>query len=88
MALEDWTDDGEEDDVEPEQNTTTPDEADSTKRAIAAKIQSRCMKDSLDVYVDSGRVEGDIEDLAMMFALMTMDYRESDFQELVTDDVE
>lgn len=88
MGLEEFTESEENEEEEDEQDYEEPNRGDSTKRAIAANIQSRCMTNDMDIEVSGGRVEGDIEDLAMLFALMTMDYSESDFYDLVTDDLE
>lgn len=95
MALEDWTDEEEDSDSNDDGsgemsglNTPDNEEPQTTKRAIAANIQARAMKGEFGLEIEDGYVEGHIEDLAMMFAVMTMDFEESEFQDLVTDDAE
>lgn len=92
MGLDEWTQEeesnnqGEQDDSSSNNtNLGDPNEADSTKRTIAANIQSRLIKGQFDGEIDSGEVTINIEDMAMMFAVMTMDFQESDFDDLVTD---
>jgi len=86
MGLDRFTEDDEEDESEDAQETDEQEEKLSTKKHIANNIKDRVWNSNLDIDINDGRVKADIDDLALVFALMTMDFSESEFQSLVTDD--
>ena len=73
-----------------ESEHSTPDnvtetQQESTKEYIAENIRIRVYDGNFDASVSDGRIEADLNDLAMLFALMTMDISDSDFDSLVND---
>ena len=60
----------------------------TTREVIAVNIRERVENQRLGVEMVGDTLKGDIEDVAMLFALMTMDVQESDFDELIQDDLD
>jgi len=91
MALAHFTSDNDDDTSDEQQDSTgyTPptekEQKQSTKQFIAAKIADRVEKNELDISVSDGRVEGDAEDVAMLFARMTMDFGNAELDNLIND---
>ncbi|EGQ44171.1 MAG: hypothetical protein J07AB43_02300 [Candidatus Nanosalina sp. J07AB43] len=92
MGLKDFQlddDDEEEKDQETEEETTDNEvkqkQEESTKEHIASNIRHRVRQQDMDIDLEDGRIEGDINDIAMLFALMTMDIPDSYFDTLIND---
>lgn len=91
MALDDYISEANKSNEDDSDTDDAPDEKSrkkTTKECIALNIKDRVWNTDLDIELNDGRVEGDINDIALLFALMTMDFSDSEFQSLVTDDVE
>lgn len=86
MGIDQWMDtDGNEEETEEQKEKKQQEERENTIRAIAGNLQSRAMTNDRDMEASNGRIDADIEDLALEFALMTMDYKESDFTKLASE---
>lgn len=57
----------------------------TTKEHIASNIRHRVYNHDMDIDIEDNRLEGDINDIAMIFALMTMDNVSSEFDNLIND---
>lgn len=57
----------------------------TTKEHIASNIRHRVYNHDMDIDIEDNRLEGDINDIAMIFALMTMDNVSSEFDDLIND---
>ena len=89
MALDDLVDNKSDEidkDVDASDNEEETKEVKSTKEFIAVNMRDRVLNNNhLDIQEQDGRLEGSTEDFAMLFALMTMDIKEADFDELIND---
>ena len=91
MGLDDFGSDSEESTDDTDTETEDPVDQSrkrTTREHIAQNIKERVWNSTLDVNIEDGRIEGDINDLALVYALMTMDFDDSSFQSLVTDDLQ
>lgn len=89
--LEDWnsddTDNTDENEQEAEDNDErTKEQIDSTREYIGVNIEQRIQQSNFDIEVQDGELRGSIDDIAMLFAVMTMDFQEAEFDELINDE--
>jgi len=91
MGLDDFTAEEEKEESQDENNDDTESEiteeqAKSTKEFIGVNIRDRAQQGNLDVKVHDDKVSGNLNDVAMLFAVMTMDFNEAEFDALINDD--
>ena len=60
----------------------------TTKQYIARAMRERALNSPLDIDVSGDTIEGDVDDIAMLFALMTMDIEDASFHSLIGGDDE
>ena len=60
----------------------------TTKQYIARAMRERALNSPLDIDVSGDTIEGDTDDIAMLFALMTMDIEDASFHSLIGGDDE
>jgi glycerate-2-kinase len=60
----------------------------TTREVIAVNIREHAESEHLGVEMVGDELRGDVEDVAMLFALMTMDFQKSDFDKLIQDDLD
>lgn len=60
----------------------------TTKQYISRAMRERALNSPLEIQVEDGRISGDKEDMAMLFALMTMDIEDASFHSLIGGDSE
>ena len=60
----------------------------TTKQYIARAMRERALNSPLDIDVSGDTIEGDTDDIAMLFALMTMDIEDASFHSLIEGDDE
>jgi hypothetical protein len=85
MGLEEFKPDQEDGDEDNEDETVQEKQEQTTKEHIASNVRHRVYKHDMDIDIEDGRLEGDINDIAMLFALMTMDNVSSEFDNLIND---
>jgi len=91
-TFDDWIEDDEDEQDSNEEQTEdnggyTTEQVDSTKEHIAVNIQQRASQSNFNIDIEDGELTGNINDIAMLFAVMTMDFQEADFDELINDEV-
>lgn len=91
MGLDSFTEEEEKEESQDENNDDTEsqiteEQAKSTKEFIGVNIRDRAQQSNLDIEVHDGKVSGNINDVAMLFAIMTMDFTEAEFDELINDE--
>jgi len=92
MGIDSWVseDDSEEErdsDNFHDDDTKEPEkQVQSTKEFIGLNIKQRSKQTNFDIGIEDGELKGPIEDIAMLFAVMTMDFSEADFDELINDE--
>lgn len=89
MALKDFQvdddDSSDSKDNTTEDNKVTQKQEQSTKEYIASNVRYRVREHELDIDIEDDRLEGDINDIAMLFALMTMDNADTHLDDLIND---
>ena len=60
----------------------------TTKQYIARAMRELALNSPLDIDVSGDTIEGDADDIAMLFALMTMDIEDASFHSLIGGDDE
>lgn len=91
-TFDDWIEDDEDEQendqeqVEDNEEYTT-EQVNSTKEHIAVNIEQRASQTNFNIDVEDGELSGEINDVAMLFAVMTMDFQEAEFDELINDEV-
>lgn len=86
MGLDQFKVDEEDDEPEDDNEDTVQDKQEqTTKEHIASNVRHRVYKHDMDIDIQDGRLEGDLDDIAMLFALMTMDNVSSEFDALIND---
>jgi len=91
MGLDDFTAEEKKEESQDKNNDDTESEiteeqAKSTKEFIGVNIRDRAQQSNLDIEVHDGKVTGNLNDVAMLFAVMTMDFTEAQFDELINDE--
>ena len=91
MGLDNFTTEEEKQESQDENDNDTESEiteeqAKSTREFIGVNIRDRAQQSNLDIEVHDGKVSGNINDVAMLFAIMTMDFTEAEFDELINDE--
>lgn len=90
-TFDDWIEEDEENEENNEEETQETNErsqeqVDSTKEFIGVKIEQRVQQSNFDIEVHDGELSGGLDDVAMLFAVMTMDFNEAEFDALINDD--
>jgi hypothetical protein len=90
-TFDDWIEEDEENEENNEEETEETDErseeqVESTKQFIGVNIRDRAQQSNFDIEVQDGELSGSLEDVAMLFAVMTMDFTEAEFDELINDE--
>jgi len=86
MGLEEFKADTSQDSGESSTDEQVSDKREeTTKQYIARAMRERALNSPLEIDVSGETIEGNTEDVAMLFALMTMDIEDASFHSLIDD---
>jgi len=89
MGLEEFKADTSQDSGESSTDEQVSDKREeTTKQYIARAMRERALNSPLEIDVSGETIEGNTEDVAMLFALMTMDIEDASFHSLIDGDDE
>lgn len=89
MGLEEFKANTSQDSDESSTDNQVSDKREETaKQYIARAMRERALNSPLEIDVSGETIEGNTEDVAMLFALMTMDIEDASFHSLIGGDDE
>jgi hypothetical protein len=80
---DDSTDEQEQTNTEQSVNPTDEERALTAIEYIGVNIKDRLDNEEHNISVENGKLTGDVSEVAKLFAVMTMDFGNADFQELM-----